>query len=246
MFRFFFVFFVFVWSQNLQAKVIKFSEEELSKDSALPVFRNRVMVKKPRVKLKNKFGFDFTGGIGLVQPIFREYHVGVQAKYYFSERGALAVSYAYWKRTLSKDGKELKKTINPENPENPDKIRLEATPTIKHLYFADYIYNAFYGKISLSKVRVINLLFNGGVGVGGLKIGDKTKVGGRLTLGQQLYFSPYMALNLEVSVLFYQAPNPFEPKHSTSLPSEGEAPFDSFETKWFVRPVLKGGFSFLF
>ena len=232
----FFLFFV-----KAQAKDIQFSGSELSQDTLLPIFDEKAMVKNPRVKLKDSFGLSASGSIILTEPVFREISGGVTASYHFSERSALSASYYYWNRKVSGDGENLQGEV----PPNSD-IDFETTPSIDHSYFVDFRQTAFYGKISLSKSRVINLLFHGGAGVGGLKIGDKTVLGGRVILGQKIYFAPKVALGLELAVMFYKGPNPMKPKESSLVLEADDRSFDDFETKMFIKPVLRTGISFLF
>ena len=116
------------------------------------------------------------------------------------------------------------------------------------MMFLNYQFTAYYGKLSLSKQAVMNLSLYGLAGVGLVNWSDAAEVGLNFGVGQKLYFSPNLALRLDLTMAIYRGPDPTSPKTTNNELLTGLEPLgsDQFDTTVYFRPFLAGALVYLF
>jgi outer membrane beta-barrel protein len=200
------------------ADVISFPQEELASESVLPVFDNPVSVKNRIVTMSHRFEIAPTIGYSLIEPFFNPLSVGLTASYNFNEVQGFSLLASYNMPGISGYAGQL-------NPIPPTQINanLQYAPAPKYLVLGNYQYNAFYGKISLSKEYVMNLSLYGLLGIGAIGIGDSVNPVVSVGLGQKFYFSNNWALRFDLREMVYQGPDvlsqPLDQKHSVQSSS---------------------------
>jgi len=101
-------------------------------------------------------------------------------------------------------------------------------PSKEFMLSAHYQYNAYYGKISLSKENVMNLTLSGLLGGGFYMIGSTLAPTLNFGLSQRLYFSKSVALRLDLLFSLYSGLDiTSAPDLATGGPKPDESEFDS-------------------
>jgi len=224
-------------SLNAHSVTIEFPEEELAKESVLPVFEGgTTAVKSRRVVTKGRFEVGPMGGFIFNEPYFNPMTYGLHAGYHFNEFHSVALNAFLRNDGLSSDAEELDKTFPP-----PAKgFNFKAMPAVKYLTTLDYQLTPYYGKISLSKDLVMNLTLYvyGGAGIIDID-GDKTWIA-NIGVGQNLFFTSRFGLRMDLKFLMYNGPN------YTSIPAKtkvatGTVPASEFEKQFNFSPSIMIG-----
>lgn len=219
-------------SLNAQAVTIEFPEEELAKESVLPVFEGgTTAVKSRRVVTKQKTELGVMGGMVFNEPYFSPLTYGIHAGYHFNEFHSVHLNAFMRNQSPSADGKEI-------DSKPSTRLGIDYMPAVKYVATVDYQLTPYYGKISLSKETVLNLLMYvyGGGGMIGIE-GYNTWIAD-VGVGQNLFFTPTVGLRFDLKFLMYQGLN------YTSLP--GTAPTapvaaSSFDKQFNISPSVMMG-----
>lgn len=201
------------FSYNAYSVTIEFPEEELAKESVLPVFEGgTVAVKSRRVVTAKKFEVGPMAGFIFNEPYFSPLTYGLHAGYHFNEFHSVQINALMRDDSLSDDAEELDRTFV-----GTDGFNFKVMPAVKYLATVDYQLTPYYGKISLSKEFVMNLALYvyGGGGVIDID-GEKTWIA-NLGIGQNLFFTPRIGLRADLKFLIYNGPN------YTSIPAKTTA-----------------------
>lgn len=219
------------------AVTIEFPEEELAKESVLPVFEGgTTAVKSRRVITKNKLELGLMGGFIFNEPFFSPYVGGLRLGYHFNEFSSLQISGFMRDSKVSSDAEEI-------DSKPTTKIGFSAVPVPKYFIMADYQLTPYYGKISLTKDTVLNMNLYGLMGAGLIDLGGKVSWIANLGLGQNLYFTPRISFRTDLRFLLYQGPNVLS--NSATHDSTAVLPPSSFGSQFNVSPSLTLGVSFL-
>ena len=218
------------------AEVIEFPDEDLATETVLPVFENKVAVKNRLIELEGRFEAGFQLGATLNEAFYKSEVVGINLGYHLDELHGIGFYYLTWSGELSSYGEQL--GVNPPVAiDSP--IDFSKAPAAESLYVFNWEYNAFYGKISLSKQTVLNLHVFSSLGLGQIKFGDQSNVAFNAGIGQRLYFSENWALRLDFNLLFYSGPDPTS--RGTLSPSGPSYDASDFSSKQYFNQSLTVG-----
>lgn len=235
---------VFYFQPLFAAEQIEFPEEELATESVLPVFAKQVVVRDRKVKTAGRFEAGFGAGLNLVEPLYEQLTYNVFAAYHFDEIHGLNFSGFFLSTDLSTAGKDLQAGKGLVSPNTFDASR---APIVESMYFANYQFTAYYGKLSVTKQSTMNLSLYGLAGLGLINWTDSSTFGVDVGLGQKLYFTPNLALRIDLMLSLYQGPDPTSPKDPGGLQSGGlKLESDQFDSTLYVHPFLTGGLVYLF
>lgn len=231
---------IFVASLSLNATVIRLPEEELARDSVLPVFDRKVAVRDRNVVTEGRIELGGFGGFNLNEAFYTPYNFGAYATYHFNEIHGFNLMANFYMDGTSSYADQLKNGEGLGGPGNG--LDLARAPSLKYMVLGNYQLTAYYGKISLSKSTVTNVSLYGLAGAGAIGIGDETTFGLNVGLGQKFYFSPNAALRFDLRFITYQAPNPLSVPLSNGGP---DLPNSAFEETWVFTYLLTVGAVFL-
>jgi len=201
-----FVLVVLIFGAQLSsAEEIEVPEEELARETTLPIFDKRRAVLNRHVTTLEKF--EMGGGFGLEmnEPFYNDYMFNLQGTYNFTETSALNVLGLFWMDGLSDYGEQLKPGRGGTNP-----VEAFDTSKVPHPVwgvFANYQFIAYYGKISVSKLGVMNLNLFGLAGLGYINMDQVSTFGLNLGVGQNFFFTKNFGLRLDVRWLIFQGPD---------------------------------------
>lgn len=196
-------------SYSAWADEIEVPEEELARETTLPVFDKRRVVLNRNVV--NESRFEFGGGFGLEmnEPFYNDYMFNLQGTYNFTETSALNVLGLFWMDGLSDYGEQLKpgKTYPSTPSKNIEAFDPGKAPHPVWGMFANYQFTAYYGKISLSKLGVMNLNLYGLAGLGYINMDQVSTFGLNLGVGQNFFFTKTFGLRFDFRWLIFQGPD---------------------------------------
>ncbi len=225
-------------STQAQAVTIEFPEEELAKESVLPVFEGgTVAVKSRRVVTKQRIEVGPMVGMIFNEPFFSPMTYGIHAGYHMNEFHSFAINGFLRNEDLSDDARQADKDLGGA------KINFEAVPLPKYLVTLDYQMTPYYGKISLSKDTVMNLALYVYGGIGATDLGGEMTWITNLGVGSNLWFTRNIGLRLDMKFLLYEALN-VTSNPATSTATSVQDP-GSFDKQFNVSPSVMLGVVFL-
>ena len=228
------------FSHGALADEIEFPEEELARESTLPIFDKQRAVLNRHVVTEKRFEFGVGGGIEMNEPYYNDYMFSAQGTYNYSEMSAINVQGLYWMDGLSDYGEQLRKGSNTA-PVFPA-FDAGLAPHPVWAVFANYQFIAYYGKISVTKQTVMNLNLFALAGLGYINMDSISTVGFNLGLGQNFFITNNVGIRADLRWLIFQGPNP--PSQRLD-PTKGDKPSASaFEDRIFYNGQL--GLSLVF
>lgn len=214
---------------------IEFPEEELARESVLPVFDKRRAVLNRNVITEKRFELGAGGGMELNEPYYNDFMFNLQGTYNYSEVSALNVQFLMWMDGLSDYGEQLKKGRAPvAGDAGFQPFDAAKAPHPEWGVFANYQFIAYYGKISISKQTVMNLNLFALAGLGYISMGEVSTVGVNLGLGQNFFFTKNVGLRADLRWLIFQGPN----ATSQSLRQNDNPSADSFDDRIYYNAQL--------
>ncbi|MEQ1666063.1 MAG: outer membrane beta-barrel domain-containing protein [Bdellovibrionales bacterium] len=217
------------------AEEIKFSKEELARESVLPVFKTRKTVLNRNVSLTKRISVAAGAGFVMNEPLNSSIQYGGLINYHLDEVRGVQARFYIWNQGDSSYTEQLDAGAGRT-------LGLKNRPRPQYLATANYQYSIFYGKISMGKKIVTNMSLYGLAGLGMINIGGSMYPMADLGLGMKFYFNRNIALRLDLVSMIYNGPNILS-KSGTIAPNE---PVDSFETTVSLNNVLGVGLEFLF
>jgi outer membrane beta-barrel protein len=227
-----------------RAETIEVPEEELATESVLPVFDKTVVVRERTVKTAKRFEAGGGAGLNLVEPLYEQMVFNITASYYFDELHGVNISGLFLSDGLSDAGLDLQAGRGLTGRT----FDASLAPTVQSMLFANYQFSAYYGKISLTKQKTMNLSLYGTVGGGLVNWSDATTFGLDAGVGQKIYFTPNVGLRVDLMLAMYTGPDPTSPKTGNKLlnGTSGTLDSDQFESTFYFRPFLTGALVVLF
>lgn len=187
---------------------IEFPEEELARETTLPVFDKRRAVLNRNVITTERFEFGLGGGIEMNEPFYNDYMFGLQGTYNFTDVHALNVQGLMWMDGLSNYGDQLKAGTKITGAGGGTVyFDAEKAPHPKWAIFGNYQFLAYYGKISLSKQSVMNLNLFALAGLGYINMDSVGVPAINLGLGQNFFFTNNFGVRADLRWLIYQGPD---------------------------------------
>ncbi len=181
------------------ADKIELPDEELARDSVLPVFEKTQAVLNKNVKTNGRFQFGLGAGLEVNEPFYNDTLYGVFGAYHFNEIHGVNLQFQAWSPGLSNYGEQIKT----DQGLDPDR-----SPQPQWAAIMNYEFVAYYGKISLSKQTVMNLNLFADVGLMYLDIEDRSTFGLNLGIGQTLFFTNNVGLRLDLKTVIFKGPDP--------------------------------------
>jgi outer membrane beta-barrel protein len=187
---------------------IEFPEEELARETTLPVFEKRRAVLNRSVITERKF--EIGGGIGfqMNEPYYNQTMFQGVGTYNFNDTSAVNVQFLGWTNGLSSYGEQLKAG----RPNAPAGKQVESFDAMKAPHphwgvFGNYEFIAYYGKISITKQWVMNLNLYGIAGLGYINMDTTNAFAANLGVGQNFFFTKSFGLRADLRFLIFQGPN---------------------------------------
>ena len=193
-----------LYTPALLAEIIEFPEEELARESVLPVFDRIEVVKSRNVPTKERFEVGGGFGLNLTEALYDNKSFNVHVTYNFTNLHAFNFMYISPFTGLSDMGQDL------ADGKGLSGGRFDASlaPYPEGYMMANYQITAYYGKISLSKKFVMNIALYGLAGLLNVTFSDTSSIGAIAGLGQKFYFNENFGLRFDLIVMTYSGPDP--------------------------------------
>lgn len=230
-----FTFFVLT-AQSLMAQSLELPDDELAKESVLPIFEKPGMVRSRNVVTDKKIELGVYYGWLMTEPIFDTVRLGLGGYYHSDEETAWGGVFYAHSTGLSSYAKQLK---------GPG-FGLDFNRAPKPLYSLNLDYNKklFYGKMSVSKFTAINTHLQALFGVGVTQYqNNKNYFGLSGGVGYKFYFSNKLSLRTDLRLLVHQAPTPFKQGALTQPTDPG---YGVFNDRIHYTNTLDVGMNYLF
>jgi outer membrane beta-barrel protein len=191
-------------SHFVHADDIEFPEEELARETTLPVFEKRRVVLNRHVVTDKHIELGIGGGIEMNEPYYSDWMGQLVGTYNLNDTSAINLTGLFWTSGLSSYGEQLK-----QGTKNPVRESFDASkaPHPQWGVFGNYEFIAYYGKISVTKQTVMNLNMFGILGLGYINMDPLNTVGLNVGLGQNFFFTQNIGLRMDLRWLIFQGPN---------------------------------------
>jgi len=188
---------------------IQFPEEELATESVLPVFEDRIAVRNRKVEHKGKFEINLMGGMVTSEPIYDPLNFGLSLSYHFNNTQGIHIMGTMFSDGLSDSGKSLRDGNVIGDGGGSTSITFDASkaPHKEFMLAAHYQYTAYYGKISLTRDKIMNLSVSGLLGGGFYMMDGLTAPTVNFGLSQRYYFNSRIALRFDILFSVYNGPD---------------------------------------
>jgi len=226
-----------------QAKeVIKFPDEELATETVLPVFDKAPVVKNRNVVTAKRFEIGGGMGLNMTEALYNSLNFFASGTYHFDENHGINISGLFIMDGLSDKGEALQRGEGT----NGQEFDASLAPQAELILITDYQFNAFYGKISITKNTVMNLSLYFLAGLEFVSFGDSTNFGLNLGFGQKLYLSKDLALRVDLRFLSYLGPDPTsDPNDLNPVVDNSQRSSSDLDETTFFHTFLNVGLVFL-
>lgn len=223
---------LFCISSFATAETIEFPDEELATESVLPVFEKVEAVKSRNYETVGRFELGVGGGMNLNEALYNPYHLDFMGVYHFTRIHAINVVGIMFMDGISTYGQQLKSGQGL----NGTSFDPSLAPHPKSLLLVNYQFNAYYGKISVTKQTVMNLNLSGYAGLGTIGLDSAgQKIALDFGLGQDFFFAKNFGLRADLRMYIYQGPNPISRTLTTGSPKPSAS---SFGNSTFYNTML--------
>lgn len=195
----FFIALVMSFSLNSHAAEPAFPEEELAKESVLPVFDVPTMVKNRNVTVDGRFEIGGFGGFVTDEPIYNQMILGGIATYHFNEVHGLNLIYGQYQKGVGQYSKDLNSSVG---------LDFSKTFAPQSYLVGNYQLTGYYGKISLLKNWNASIHLYGLIGAGAVMYQGLQQFALDYGVGQRIYFTKNFALRFDYRFMRYNGPNP--------------------------------------
>jgi outer membrane beta-barrel protein len=215
-------------SLNCRGAEPAFPEEELAKESVLPVFDVPTMVKNRKVTVDGRFEFGGFAGWVTDEPIYNQTIFGGIATYHFNEVHGVNLIYGQHSQGVGNYSKDLKKSVG---------LDFSKTFAPQNYIVANYQLTGYYGKISLLKNWNANIHLYGLIGAGTVMYQGLSEFALDYGVGQRIYFTKNFALRFDYRFMRYNGPNPVSVADKDLLKSGKLKISDYASTTYFLNHV---------
>lgn len=178
-----------------------FPEEDLARESVLPVFDVPNSVRNRNVALSKKIELGLFGGWTTDEAIYNGGQVGGIVSYHFDEVHGINLMFAKYNTGLSSYSDQLK------DPKNGN-LDFSKTFAPQSFYFLNYQAMGYYGKLSLLKNYNMNFHVFGTAGLGSIVYNGLQEMAVDFGIGQRIYFTKNFGVKIEYRFARYNGPNP--------------------------------------
>ncbi len=191
-----------------EAKKIRLSEDELSKEAIMPVFDEKIVIKNRRVVHKNKVEIGLFGGNVMSEAIYDPLTFGASLAYHMDNTHGIFATLGLYQDKLSSNGERLKNgQVIPTSGGMPKYFDASRAPQKEFMIAGHYQYTAYYGKVSLTKESVMNLSLYGLLGGGAYLMDGLVAPMINLGVGQRFYFTKSIAFRLDLLLSSFYGPD---------------------------------------
>jgi outer membrane beta-barrel protein len=226
---------IFYGLEAFPAPDLELPQEELAKESVLPVFDRIEMVKSRKIKTSGKWEFAGNFSWMMSEPIFNTSRAGVSLYKHISEETAWGGQFFFYSSELSEYSQQLKKQFD---------LQYSRAPKPEYGMFFDYNAKLFYGKMSITKNTTMNTHLLGLLSAGMTKYENKMYPGMTAGIGYKFYFSPHFSLKTDLRLFIHQAPIPF--KRGAMLSTDPVPEKGSFKERIHYTNLLDVSLNWLF
>lgn len=198
-----FLAFICLFSISLHAEtdVIKFSEQELPRESVLPVFDNPEAVKSRHVPFSNRVELGIFGGATVNDPFYNTFPIGGSVAYHFNDLHAFAIVGSYHIQQQTQYVPQIQALNGGAG------IPFTASSSPQMMVMGEYEFTPYYGKISITKQGTMNLSISmtasGGFISQTSSLETDNGFGFGLGLNQRLFFTRNFGLKIDGKAIFY-------------------------------------------
>ncbi len=225
------------------AEEVEVPDDELAKESVLPVFDNVISVKNRNVTTEGRFDIGLFGGLALTEPIANTTKIGLELNYHMNENHSLGLMFTTNSTGLSKDAQGLKNDFG---------LDFNRAPKPLNSLMLDYNYSPFYGKMSVTKDGVMNTTIYVSGAIGMVKYEHKSYPAIAIGIGERFYFTHSLSLKADLRMFAHQAPIPFKSgalrdgSAGSGFVTDPVPALDSFEERLTYTTNLQIGLNYLF
>ncbi|MFZ3231796.1 MAG: outer membrane beta-barrel domain-containing protein [Pseudobdellovibrio sp.] len=218
----------------VQAEEITFNEDVLPTESVMPKLDSNDAVRKRLLNHKSRFevGVDYLWAID--ELFFNTSLFGFQAYYHANNDIGYGFKYYQYSAGTNDYGKQFDQAAQ---------LKFERAPAPKSIIALSMLNRIMYGKISMSKDKVLPFMVNLEYDLGVNKYGSKSLFYSSIGIEHKVYFKDNIGVGLMYQVHIHQVPNAVSVniKESSPVPSESD-----FTTKTQISQCIALGVSYLF
>ncbi len=216
-------------------EVVELPTEELARESVYPVFDKPISVKTRNIITEGKLEGRFFYGVAMSEPIFNVSRLALGGAYHFSENHSLGLIFAKNSSGLSTYSNQLDSKYN---------LDFSRAPYPEYSILADYNFNAYYGKLSVTKKGVYNTTTLLSTALGVIKYIHKTYPAAAIGVGEKVYFTKKFSIRLDLRLYINQAPIPFLANHMTR--KDPKPNYNDFDERITYTNNLELGTDYIF
>lgn len=215
--------------------VMQFAEEELPREAVMPRLDTPKAVLSRKLSYERRWQADLYAGWLLDEAFYNNQYVNVQGSYSWDEANGVGLKYLTFGSGLSDYGKQFESF----QTDPPD---FDRAPGPKNGWMAFYERRMMYGKLSVSKWKVIPAFLTWNVEAGMLKYGSRQLPILGASVSNRFFLTPKFALGLGIHAYVRQMVDPLSKRiRPPDAPTE-----DEFKTKTKFSMALDFGLSYLF
>ena len=192
---------------------IRFPDEELARETVLPLFQPVRAALRRNISLKYRFALSGGAAWGLDEPFYSIFYGEGRASFYWTETIGVNIQVIFIPPVLSAAGQKLRDegVVVQQQGSGSQKSFFDAQKLL-HPYIMTFInlqYTPFYGKISLAKQWAMNLSIYTRFGPGLIVFNEGTKLPSfNLGIGKMIFLNRFFALNGDLGFYSYYGPDP--------------------------------------
>jgi len=206
----------FMVSSAQAAEEMVFAEEELPQEVVTPRLDTPKAVLSRKLSYQNRWQADLFGGWLLDEAFYNNQYFGVQGTYSWNESSGIGLKYLSFGSGLSEYSKQFSSV-----PTNPPDFTISKGP--QSGWIASYERRMMYGKVSLSKRKVIPALLTWNVEAGMIKYGTKQLPLGGASIGNRFFPTEHFGIAMALHAYFRQLVDPLSADiRATPAPAEAD------------------------
>ncbi len=226
-----------ILATNAFAEVVKFPDEELARETALPVFSSLQTVKNKNISMEKKVEVGGFYGWNFTEPIYNQTKYGALLGYHWSDYSGLVFDYTKWAAGFNST---YSAPLQASSGAQFDRL-----PKLNSTMNLNYEYRIYYGKISLTKQTVMNLHLYPLLGVSMTTYQHKSFFGVNAGIGWKFFLTKSLAMRTDFLLNYSGAPNVFSPGEKLAQ-EPNTVTFADFTDKWNLSTQFQLGGSFIF
>jgi outer membrane beta-barrel protein len=225
-----------------RAEKMAFPENELARETVLPVFDVPNSVRNRNVEVAGKF--ELGGFMGSVsdEAVFKQNQYGLVGTYHFNEIHGVNLTVGMMPSGVGTYADSLKEATS--STARPLDLTHAFGP--KSYILANYQLTGFYGKMSILKNLVVNTHIYGMLGLGTVNYDGMNALALDFGLGQRFYILKNLALRFDLKFVRFTGPNPIVVPSKNADLAAGRLKITDFETTNYLMTNITGGLVFLF